>query len=134
MPLPVSLRERYKNRCVVRSVIALLVIVAVLLAPTVERIRAFCRTTGVEMTGHDCPDQGSATDTGVVGGESCCRHQVDLPLEAGKLEYQALDLAQPLVVAIRLPPAIAVLSAAALAWSAAPPSRPPLSATRILLI
>lgn len=118
---------------VVRSVFTLVVIAAVLTAPTVERIHAICRTTGVEMTGHDCPDQGSATTAGVAG-ERCCRHQVDVPLEAGKLEHQARELAQPLVVAIQLPPAIAVLTASALAWSAAPPSRPPLSATRILLI
>jgi hypothetical protein len=118
---------------VVRSAFTLVVIAAVLTAPTVERIRAICRTTGVEMAGHDCPDQGVTTNMGLVG-ESCCRHQVEVPLEAGKLEHEARELAQPLVVAIQLPPAVAVLSAAALAWSAAPPSRPPLSATRILLI
>ena len=131
--MPLSLRGRYKNRCLVRSVIALLMIAAVLVAPTVERIRAFCRTTGVEMSANDCPDQGSAANQGLVG-ESCCRHQVELPLEAGKLDSQVRELAQPPVVAIQLPPTIALLSAAPLAWSAAPPSRPPLSATRILLI
>ncbi|HEY1907412.1 MAG TPA: hypothetical protein VGG91_15300 [Myxococcaceae bacterium] len=117
----------------VRSVVALLVITAVLVAPTVERIRAVCRTTGVEMTAHDCPDQTSAASPGLAA-ESCCRHQVDVPLEAGKLEHQAREIAQPLVFALQLPPAIAALPAVALAWSAAPPSRPPLSETRILLI
>jgi hypothetical protein len=115
---------------VVRSIVALLMIAAVLVAPTVERIRAFCRSTGVEMTADDCPDQTSASSPGLVA-ESCCRHQVDVPLEAGTLEQQARELAQPPVVAFQLPPAIAVLSAAARVWSAAPPSRPPLSATRI---
>jgi hypothetical protein len=87
----------------------------------------------VEMSGHDCPDQGFADSPGRVN-ESCCRHQVDVPLEAGKLEHQTRELAQPLVVAFQLPPAIEAPSAVALAWSVAPPSRPPLSATRILLI
>jgi len=118
---------------VVRSVVALLVIAAVLLAPTVERFRAFCRTTGVEMSAHDCPDQGPEDGPGLAG-ESCCRHQVDVPLEAGKLEHQVRELAQLPVVTIQLPPAIAALSPIALAWGAAPPSRPPLSTTRILLI
>lgn len=116
-----------------RSFIALSVAAAVLGAPTVSRTRVFCRASGVEVAAATCDEEASDTSRALVR-ERCCEHRVQAPLGVAKSEVTSSGDDTLVAVAVDLPWFSQWAASVPPGWDAAPPSRPPLSATRILLI
>ena len=112
--------------------LALSLVAAVATAPAVERTRLFCRATGVEILPNACPDEANAPAG--LAQERCCESRVQGSLAEAKLESAAQADLSLAIITVELQ------------WDGAPrprpapvpqhpyPSRPPLSATRILLI
>jgi hypothetical protein len=116
-----------------RLVLALSVVAAVVTAPVVTRTRLVCRVTGIEIAPDACPDT-SASPTPELTGERCCEHRVQAPLSVAKSEPISQSDAVLTAVVVELPWFVQFTSSALPTRDASPPSRPPLSATRILLI
>jgi hypothetical protein len=117
-----------------RLLIALSLASALVTAPPVARTRMFCRMTGVEIPPTACTDDSGAPSQQLMR-ERCCEHRVQAPLEKAKAEstQQAASARQP--VAVELHWFVGIAGPAPLFTEAStPPSRPPLSTTRILLI
>ena len=116
-----------------RLLLALSVVAAVATAPAIARTRLVCRMTGIEIAPDACPD-ASTSPAHEVTGERCCEHQVQAPLGAAKAESISRGPGVLTEVTVELPWSVELTSSALPAPDASPPSRPPLSATRILLI
>ena len=116
-----------------RLLLALSVVAAVATAPAIARTRLVCRMTGIEIAPDACPD-ASTSRAHEVTGERCCEHQVQAPLGTVKSESIARVDGVLTAVVVELPWFVQLTSSALPVPDAAPPSRAPLLATRILLI
>ena len=116
-----------------RSLIALSVAAAILAAPTVSRTRVFCRASGVEVPASTCDEDAADKSRGLVQ-ERCCEHRVEAPLGAAKSETNSSRDHVLVALVLELPWSLPSIRSAPPLRDARPPSRPPLSATRILLI
>jgi hypothetical protein len=113
--------------------VAALVLISVVTAPPVERIRLFCRWTGEEISPNACQDEAGSEGPGVLP-DRCCDHRVQAPLPAAKADSIQADPALTVAVVVQLEWFEAFQSAPAERKEAPPLLRPPLSETRILLI
>jgi hypothetical protein len=117
-----------------RILLALTLVAAVVTAPAVARTRLFCRATGVEILPNACPDEANA-DTPGVAQERCCESRVQDSLAEAKLESATqLDLSLVILAVVEWQPEGAPRPRPSPVPQSPYPSRPPLSATRILLI
>lgn len=117
-----------------RGILALSVVAAVVTAPTVARTRLVCRATGVEIPAEACPDEAAAPARGLIP-QRCCEARVQAPLGEAKFEPGAQpDLLPPPTIVPGYQWCDAPGSQAPPVPNGPYPSRPPLSATRILLI
>jgi len=113
--------------------VAALVLISVVTAPPVERIRLFCRWTGEEISPNACQDEAGSEGPGVLP-DRCCDHRVQAPLPAAKADSIQADPALAVAVVVQLEWFEAFQSVPAERKEAPPLLRPPLSETRILLI
>jgi len=118
----------------VRVLLALLLVAAVGTAPAVARARLFCLATGVEILPNACPDEANA-DTPGFAQERCCESRLQGSLAEAKLESGAqLDLSWVILAVVEWQPEGVARPRPSPVPQSPHPSRPPLSATRILLI
>jgi hypothetical protein len=116
-----------------RLLVVLSVAAALMTAPAVTRTRMFCRMTGVEVPPNLCNDE-SASASQEFTSERCCEHRVQTALDPAKFELQSHQEVAPTAVVVELQCFGWPDLAASPVREAFPSSRPPLSATRILLI
>jgi hypothetical protein len=116
-----------------RSIIALSLAFALVAATPVARTRMFCRMTGIEIPPNACMDE-SGTTSQQLTPERCCEHRIQAPLGAAKFETQSRDNVLLTEVAVELQWFVQFAASAERVRDVSPPSPPPLSATRILLI
>lgn len=116
-----------------RLLVVVSVAAALMSAPAVTRTRMFCRMTGAEIPPSACNDDSASTSQQLTS-EGCCEHRVQTPLDPAKFESQSLQDVAPTVGAVELDWFVPFAPFAERVCEASPPSPPPLSATRILLI
>jgi hypothetical protein len=116
-----------------RSIVALWTASAVLTAPTIAQLRTICRITGEEMRASECPGEAATSGEALLAA-CCCEHRLRSPLEPASFESPPPVAAPATVAAIEVPFPLEAPPTGAIDRSRALSSRPPLSATRILLI